>query len=56
MIPFVIMGCIASFGGGSIYYYLPKSFLTLDYSLMLDMFFIILTGFILGLTLLSNNL
>ena len=56
IIPFVIVGCIASFGGSSIYYYLPKAFLSLDYSLILNMFFIILTGFILGLTLLANNL
>ena len=29
--------------------------MTLDYSLMLNMFFIILTGFIVGITLLTNN-
>ena len=35
---------------------MPKAFLTLDYSLLLNLFFMILTGFILGLTLLTNNL
>ena len=35
---------------------MPKAFLTLDYTLLLNLFFIILTGFILGLTLLTNNL
>ena len=52
---FAIIGSIASFGCTTIYYYLPKAFLTLDYSLMLNMFFLILTGFILGITLLTNN-
>ena len=38
------------------YYFLPKAFLTMDYSLLLNLFFLILTGFISGLTLLTNNL
>ena len=38
------------------YYFMPKAFLTLDFTLLLNLFFIILTGFILGLTLLANNL
>ena len=38
------------------YYFLPKAFLTMDYSLLLNLFFFILSGFILGLTLLTNNL
>ena len=52
---FAIIGSIASVGGTTVYYYLPKAFLTTDYSLMLNMFFLILTGFILGITLLTNN-
>ena len=53
---FVSIGSIASIGGSTIYYFMPKAFLTLDYSLLLNLFFMILTGFILGLTLLTNNL
>ena len=53
---FVTIGFISTFGCSTIYYFLPKALLTLDYSLMLNMFFLILTGLILGLTLLANNL
>ena len=52
----VTIGSIASVGGSTMYYFLPKAFLTLDYTLLLNLFFIILAGFILGLTLLANNL
>ena len=56
VVPYVIFGSISVFGGATIYYFLPKGFLAADYSLLIDMFFLILTGFILGLTLLANNL
>lgn len=52
----VTTGSIASVGGSTMYYFMPKALLTLDYTLLLNLFFIILTGFILGLTLLANNL
>ena len=55
MKPKASVGSIASIGCTTVYYYLPKAFLTTDYSLMLNMFFLILTGFILGITLLTNN-
>ena len=54
--PFVLFGGICVFGGTSIYYFLPKGFLLDDYTLLLNMFFLILSGLILGLTLLANNL
>ena len=53
---FVAIGSIASIGGSTIYYFLPEAFLTMDYSLLLNLFFFVLSGFILGLTLLTNNL
>ena len=56
IVPMVLIGSIATIGCSTIYYWLPKAFLTLDYSLLLNMFFLILTGLILGLTLLTNNL
>ena len=56
MLPVVIFGSIATLGCTVVYYYLPKAFLTNDYSLLLNMFFLILTALILGITLLMNNL
>ena len=56
IVPMALIGSIATIGCSTIYYWLPKAFLTLDYSLLLNMFFLILTGLILGLTLLTNNL
>ena len=56
MLPFVLVGSICVFGGTSIYYFLPKGFLLMDYALLLNMFFLILSGMIAGLILLVNNL
>ena len=55
MLPVVTFGSVATLGCTVIYYYLPKAFLTNDYSLLLNMFFLILTALILGITLLMNN-
>ena len=55
ILPFVLIGSTAAIGCTGVYYFLPKAFLTLDYTLMLNMFFLILTGLILGITLLTNN-
>ena len=52
----VLFGGISVIFGTSLYYFLPKAFLMLDYSLLLNLFFMILSGFLLGLTLLVNNL
>ena len=56
ILPFVLIGSTAAIGCTGVYYFLPKAFLTLDYTLMLNMFFLILTGLILGVTLLTNNI
>ena len=49
------MGAITSISGVTINYFLPRAFLRVDYTMMLNVFFLILTGFVLGLTLLTNN-
>ena len=56
VMPFVVFGGICVFSGTAIYYFLPKGFLLEDYALLLNMFFLILSGLIIGLTLLTNNL
>ena len=53
--PYVTVGGLSVIAGSSIYYLLPKAFLTLNFTLMLNMFFFILSGLIGGLTLLVNN-
>ena len=52
----VLFGGISVIFGTSLYYFLPKAFLMLNFSLLLNLFFMILSGFLLGLTLLVNNL
>jgi hypothetical protein len=55
-VPFIIIGVI-SFGYGlAIYYLLPLSLLAMNFSLILEVFFLILLGLLLGLTLLAINL
>ena len=56
VLPLVVFGTICVFGGTSIYYFLPKGFLLMDYALLLNIFLLILCGLIMGLTLLVNNL
>lgn len=56
IIPVILFGGISVVGGTSIYYFLPKAFLSQDFALLLDCFFLILTGLIAGLTLLVNNI
>ena len=56
VLPFVLFGSICVFGGTSVYYFLPKGFLLWDYAILLNVFFLILIGIIVGLTLLVNNL
>ena len=53
---FVLFGSISVIFGTSVYYFLPKAFLAMNYSLLLNLFFMILSAMILGLTLLVNNL
>ncbi|CDW84878.1 family protein [Stylonychia lemnae] len=52
----VIFGMIAVVYGLSIFYYLPISILELDFKMILSIFFFILVGMLLGLTLLAFNL
>ena len=56
IIPLITFGGISVIAGSSVYYLIPKAFLKADYTLLLNMFFFILSGLITGLTLLVNNL
>ena len=53
---YVIFGVISIIYGIAIYYFLPLSMLSLNFSLILRIFFFILLGMLFGLTLLSFNL
>jgi hypothetical protein len=52
---YLLVGFIAVIYGLSIYYLLPLSLLTANLSLMLAIFFFILLGIILGLTMITYN-
>ena len=56
ILSYVLFGAIGVIFGVSIYYYLPLSLLHENYSLMLQIFFVILLGMLLGLTILAMNL
>ena len=56
MIPFVIFGLLCVAFGVTVYIVLPQALLNENAGLMLDIFFLILFGLILGLTLLAANL
>ena len=51
----MLIGSISVVGGTSVYYFLPEGFLMENYTMLLNIFFMILSGLILGLTLLMNN-
>ena len=51
-----MFGSISVLFGITVYYFLPLGLLTLNVGLILDIFFIILMGMILGVTLLALNL
>ena len=53
---YVIFGIITVVYGLAIYYFLPLSMLSLNFKLILRIFFMILLGMLFGLTLLSFNL
>ena len=55
-LPYLITGFIASMSGMLIYYILPSSILNFNLGLLLEIFFFILIGMILGLTLISFNI
>ena len=56
IIPYIMFGMISVVFGLSIYLLLPKSLLTNNYTLILNVFFAILMGMLLGITLLVSNL
>ena len=56
MVPIVIFGVISVIAGAVIYILLPQALLSQNFGLVLEIFFMILGGLILGLTLLTANL
>ena len=56
MIPFVLIGLLCVTFGVTIYVILPQALLAENASLILQIFFLILGGMILGLALLSANI
>ena len=56
MIPFLVFGSLCVIAGITIYIILPQALLAENASLILEIFFLILIGMILGLTLISANL
>lgn len=55
-VPYLIFGGIGTFAGMTVYYILPMAVLNFNIGLLLEIFFLILIGMILGLTLISFNL
>jgi hypothetical protein len=56
IVPYLIFGIITFVYGLGIFYLLPLSMLSLKVSLILQIFFFILIGLLVGLTLLAINL
>lgn len=56
IVPYILFGTLSVTFGISIYILLPLAMLSENYSLILQIFFLILMGMILGLTLLALNL
>jgi hypothetical protein len=54
--PYIVFGVISVIYGLSIYYFLPLSLISLNFSLMLIIFFMILIGMFCGMVLLALNL
>ena len=52
----MIFGTICVIFGVAIYYFLPLSLLQANYGMILGIFFMILIGLMLGLTLFATNL
>jgi len=53
---YIVFGVISILYGLGIYYFLPLSLLSMDFKMILQIFFMILLGMLFGLTLLSFNL
>ena len=56
MIPQLMFGVLTSFYGFLIYYFLPYSMLANKLSLILNLFFMVLIGLLVGLCLLAINI
>lgn len=56
MSSYIVFGLLATLYGMSIYYLLPLSLLSFNFSLVLKIFILILVGMLLGLTMLAFNL
>ena len=56
VLPYIVFGSICVLMGMTVYYFLPFALLTENAALILQIFFFILLGMILGLTLLAVNL
>jgi FtsH-binding integral membrane protein len=55
-LPYLVFGMVGSIAGIVIYFVLPLAVINLDLGLLLEIFFLILMGMILGLALISLNL
>ena len=55
-VPYLIFGFISVMAGISIFYLLPLAILNFDIALILQIFFLLLLGMILGLTMIAFNL
>ena len=55
ILPYLLFGTLCVLIGSAIYILLPQSLLALNLALLLDIFFAILLGMILGLTLIAVN-
>ena len=53
--PLLIFGGIAVVYGIVVYYFMPYALLNANYALLLDVFFAILIGMIVGLVMITNN-
>ena len=56
MVPFLVFGLLCVTAGITVYIVMPQALLSENASLILQIFFLILIGMILGLALLSSNL
>ena len=55
-LPYILFGTITVLYGVSIYYFLPLSLLTQNFGMILSVFFLLLLGMMLGLTIFATNL
>jgi hypothetical protein len=54
--PYIVFGCLSVTYGLAVYYFLPLALVSLNFSLLLTIFFLILIGMFIGLVLLALNL